>query len=169
MKNNKNKKYKIIIKLLILIILFLVVLLFIRNCSNDKVSSVMNTTTNVFEQGSLENTTIPNETLNASNTTIAIPGYEIIEFKANSKQQIIALNNPIENKCYFKITLLLEDGTVLWVSNLIEPGGCSDAIFLSKELDAGKYKAILRYECYSIDGSMKQLNSAETKLSLRVN
>lgn len=101
--------------------------------------------------------------------SIAIPGYEAINLEANVKQQNIALSNPAQNVCYFQITLLLEDGTVLWESKLIEPGKVSDPIILTQELEKGTYRnACLKYECYTMDKNMAPLNGAETKLSLIV-
>lgn len=106
---------------------------------------------------------------NVANRSTAIPGYEVLNLKANRKQQNIALSNPSANNCYFKITLMLEDGTELWVSDLIKPGSVSDAICLSRELAQGEYNAVLKYNCYSLDGAMREMNGAQTKLSLRVN
>lgn len=104
-----------------------------------------------------------------TNRNTAIPGYEELNLKANRKQQNIALSNPSKNNCYFKITLMLDDGTILWVSNYIKPGENSEAICLNKELEKGSYNAVLKYDCFSTDGEMKRLNGAQTKLSLRVN
>lgn len=104
-----------------------------------------------------------------ANRSTAIPGYEELNLKANRKQQNIALSNPSKNNCYFKITLMLDDGTILWVSNYIKPGESSEAICLTKELEKGSYNAVLKYDCFSTDGEMKRLNGAQTKLSLRVN
>lgn len=104
-----------------------------------------------------------------TNRNTAIPGYEELNLKANRKQQNIALSNPSKNNCYFKITLMLDDGTILWVSNYIKPGENSEAICLNKELEKGSYNAALKYDCFSTDGEMNRLNGAQTKLSLRVN
>ena len=85
-----------------------------------------------------------------NSNSIAIPGYEAITLKANSKKQSTALQNPAHNECLFKITLSLEDGTVLWVSDYIKPGAISDNIVLSKELEPGTYpNSILKYECFT--------------------
>ena len=104
-----------------------------------------------------------------NSNSIAIPGYEAITLKANSKKQSTALQNPAHNNCLFRITLGLEDGTVLWVSDYIKPGAISDNIVLSKELEPGTYpNSILKYECFTTDGSLSPLNGAETRLSIRV-
>ena len=101
--------------------------------------------------------------------SIAIPGYEILELKAGSKEQSLCMPNPPQNCCYFQICLYLEDGTLLWQSELIEPGTNSKPMVLSKTLEKGMYpNAILRYSCYRMDEDHTPLNGAETKLTLWV-
>ena len=100
--------------------------------------------------------------------SIAIPGYEVLEFEANKEMQTLCLSNPPQNDCYFQISLYLEDNTLLWKSQLIEPGKTSDPILLTKTLERGTYtNAILNYDCFKMDGQTP-LNGAETKLTLLV-
>ena len=108
-------------------------------------------------------------TVEKNPNSIAIPGYEMLELKAGNKEQSLCLPNPPQNCCYFQISLYLEDGTLLWQSELIEPGMNSKPIVLSKTLDKGMYpNAILRYSCYRMDETFAPLNGAETKLTLWV-
>ena len=101
--------------------------------------------------------------------SIAIPGYEALELKAGSKKQSLALPNPEQNMCYFEITLYLEDGTLLWQSELIEPGEISKPMTLTQELEKGTYpNALLRYACYRMDEARTPLNGAEMKVTLWV-
>lgn len=101
--------------------------------------------------------------------SIAIPGYEGIALKADTKQQTVGLPNPPQNTCFFRITLSLEDGTVLWQSDLVEPGEVSEPIKLKQRLQKGTYpNSLLKYECFTMDGNLSPLNSAATKLTLRV-
>lgn len=101
--------------------------------------------------------------------SISIPGYESITLTAGEKKQTVGLPNPAKNSCYFQISLILEDGTLLWQSNLVEPGEISDPILLNEPLAAGSYSnVIMKYDCYTMDGSMTPLNGAATKLILRV-
>ena len=94
--------------------------------------------------------------------SIAIPGYELLELDANRRAQTLYLSNPSSNKCYFRISLYLENETLLWKSDLIEPGK------LNQALKKGTYtNAVLKYDCYKNDGKTP-LNGAETKLTLRV-
>lgn len=102
--------------------------------------------------------------------TISIPGYEGISLAANVRQQSIGFPNPEKNTCYFQISLYLDDNTLLWQSDLVEPGKVSEPIVLTQELAAGTYtNAVLKYDCYTMNGTMTPLNGATTKLSLWVN
>lgn len=101
--------------------------------------------------------------------SISIPGYEGIRLKAGKKKQDVRLKNPSQNTCYFVMSLYLEDGTLLWQSELVKPGEESKPIKLIKPLDAGTYSnSILQYSCFAMDENLAPLNGAETKLALRV-
>ena len=108
------------------------------------------------------------EPVEKNDGTISIPGFESLELKADAKKQSIALSNPAENNCYFIISLYLEDGTLLWRSELIEPGENSKPLELEQPLEKGTYKARITYECFRMDEELSQLNGAELKLTLRV-
>lgn len=101
--------------------------------------------------------------------SIAIPGYEVLELKSNSKKQTICLPNPPQNMCYFQISLYLDDGTLLWESELIKPGETCKPMILKKALRKSTYpNAVLRYSCYRMDDYLTPLNGAETKVTLWV-
>lgn len=101
--------------------------------------------------------------------SIAIPGYEMLELKANSREQTVCLPNPPQNDCYFQISLYLENGTLLWQSELVKPGETSKPMVLSEVLEKGTYSnAVLRYSCYRMDETLSPLNGAETKVTLWV-
>ena len=98
---------------------------------------------------------------------IDIPGYEKLSFKAGLKEQSVNFLNPKENDCYFQISLLMEDGTVLWKSNIIKPGEKIHNLQLNQELKTGTYSAIIKYDCFSIEDK-SALNGAEVKIKLDV-
>ena len=54
--------------------------------------------------------------------TIDIPGFEALNMKAGTTEQSVNLYNPEQNTCYFKMSLILADGTVLWESDLVALG-----------------------------------------------
>lgn len=101
--------------------------------------------------------------------SIAIPGYEGINLKADCKEQEIGFPNPAQNTCYFQITLMLADGTTLWQSELVKPGEVSEPITLNDPLAAGVYpNSLLKFDCYTMDGNMCSLNGAATKMTIHV-
>lgn len=94
--------------------------------------------------------------------SIAVPGTEMMIFKADQKKQEVNLYNPGKNNCYFKISILLEDETLLFQSGLISPGKGLYEIEIKKALPEGEYQnSILRYECFSEDEHLTPLHRAE--------
>lgn len=147
----------VIILLSAVVVSLLVVLILMANNPGD-------TTTGNKDDGSTETETVVEKNPDA----IAIPGYEILEIQADQKQQSLCLPNPPQNVCYFQISLYLEDGTLLWKSELVEPGAVSQPILLNRVLEEGTYaNAVLKYDCFKMDGQTP-LNGAETKLTLWV-
>ena len=127
------------------------------------------------------------------NPNIFIPGYESLDLKAGKKKQSVNFYNPEGNTCYFRISLVLEQGngaetgnasgdapgneqgasgsaeneTVLWTSELIEPGEQVKSIKLEQALESGEYPALLKYECFSLKDETP-LNGSNIALTLRV-
>lgn len=113
----------------------------------------------------------PAQTLSANEAipgNVAIPGFEYLDLQADTARQKLALGNPDVNDCLFQLTLMLEDGTVLWVSEDIRPGAQSEPIVLTQPLAAGEYGAVLHYQCYSMGLKRTALNAAQIGLTLRV-
>ncbi len=98
--------------------------------------------------------------------SISVPGYDTFTFKAGKKTQQITLHNPEENTCYFKLSLILEDGTTIWTSDLLEPGMAFTSLELDKTLEKGTYSDVtLKYDCYSLK-DQSQLNGAAIKVTI---
>ena len=151
----RSKRISALPIVIIIMVLVLPILIFITKCGTDA--------------HELQSQYLAHENAEKNPSSIAIPGYEVLELQANTKKQSLALSNPAQNICYFQIELYLEDGTLLWKSELIEPGKTSKPITLSKELDKGTYpNAILRYSCFRMDKELSPLNGAQTKLTLWV-
>ena len=99
---------------------------------------------------------------------IAVPGADLMIFKADQKKQTVNLYNPEKNSCYFKISLLLEDGTLLYQSDLIAPGKGIEEIEILRALPGGNYEnAILKYECFAMDQNNTPLNGAEFSFTIQ--
>ena len=100
--------------------------------------------------------------------SIAVPGTEKMIFKADQKKQEVNLYNPGKNDCYFKISILLEDETLLFQSGLISPGKGLYEIETKEALSEGEYQnSILRYECFSQDENLTPLHCAEIKFTIQ--
>ena len=154
-EKSKPKRFPWLLIVGIIALIAVLVLLILKGCDSAPLPNQGN--------GADTNTA----TIEKNPDSIAIPGYEILEIKAGSKEQSLCMPNPPQNCCYFQIALYLEDGTLLWQSELIEPGTTSKPMVLIKVLDKGMYpNAILRYSCYRMDDDLTPLNGAETKLTL---
>jgi hypothetical protein len=113
------------------------------------------------------------------NPNISIPGYGSLELKAGKKKQSVNFYNPEENTCFFRISLVLEaddagadkaagsEDTVLWSSELLEPGESVKSIKLERALQSGEYAAIIKYECFSLSDNTT-LNGANISVTLEV-
>ena len=90
-------------------------------------------------------------------SSIAIPGWEYINLKADSIDQCVNFRNPPENSCLFKMTLFVDDNEV-WASELTKPGYGFYDIQLSQSYPAGEHGGKLIIQCYDVNGS--ELSSA---------
>lgn len=97
-----------------------------------------------------------------------IPGYNTAEMKEGDKSLHLSIGNPKTNECGFYATLKLEDGTVLYESELLKPGYGLTEIPLTQTLEKGEYTAIVYYQCVTLDDSETPLNSAESEFTLIV-
>ena len=97
---------------------------------------------------------------------IAVPCLSVLNIPAGQTKTGIAVQNPTDNPCNFVISVISEDGDVLYKSDSVEPGK-SAAITLSEALFSGTYNATVNYETTSIaDGSA--MNRADVKVKLVV-
>ncbi|SHH57258.1 hypothetical protein SAMN02745196_00821 [Clostridium collagenovorans DSM 3089] len=101
--------------------------------------------------------------------TIDIPGFDTMNFKVDTVEQSVNLYNPKENTCYFKMTIILNDGTRLWESKLVEPNKAIYDITINQSLSTGIYDdCTLKYECFKMDETQTPLNGSEIKFTLNV-
>lgn len=98
-----------------------------------------------------------------------IPGYSSAEMKAGDTSLKLSIGNPKDNQVGFFASLVLEDGTVLYESPLLEPGQGLTEVPLSQTLEKGTYNAKVVYRCVVLDEENTPLNSAESGFTLIVN
>lgn len=123
----------------------------------------------VAEYGGIIRKTVETDEHNESHArSISIPGYDSIKLKADQAEQSVYLYNPERNDCYF-IVMLIVDGNVVFASEPIYPGDELTEITLNQNLSAGIYDdVILRYSCYDMTDTTKELNGADVVIKLEV-
>ena len=98
-----------------------------------------------------------------------LPAYSALTFEAGTKEQNDILQNPGENSCLIRISLVLQDGTTIYTSELIRPGYYSKPITLIAPMERGLYRDVtLQYECFTDDEAQLPLNGATAKLDITV-
>ena len=98
-----------------------------------------------------------------------LPAYGELIFKAGTKEQEIVLQNPGENSCLIRISLVLQDGTTIYQSELVKPGYYTKPITLIAPMERGIYRDVtMKYECFTDDEAQTPLNGATTKLDITV-
>ena len=98
-----------------------------------------------------------------------LPAYGGLTFEAGTKEQDDVLQNPGENSCLIRISLILENGTTIYTSELVKPGYYTKPITLVAPMERGIYRNVtLKYECFTDDDAHKPLNGATSKLDITV-
>lgn len=165
-QKEKSKKKRFFIIIILLLIAALVVggrIVYNKLFAEQRVSSsgVVGKISDGWETG-LESKTAP------QSASVQIPGYGTAEMQAGDTSLHLSIGNPKTNECGFYATLKLEDGTVLYSSELLEPGYGLTEVPLSQTLEAGEYTAIVLYQCVTLDEKQTPMNSAESEFVLIV-
>lgn len=158
--NQKKKSLLLVILGLFLVIAILALIW--KQLDEGNAEAPKSTEPDITEQ-------VQNESVEKLTNSISAPGYISLEFKANETEQNIVLPNPPENFVWFRMSLILEDGTVLWTSNLVAPGDISEPIVLGKPLEEGEYaNAVLKYDSFADEAGRNALNGVATPLTIIV-
>lgn len=166
MNNTKLKKKLFIAVIVVLIIAILAiggVVVYKSFFAEEPAPSqgVVGVISDGWDTGIKDESTLPSQ-------GIQIPGYSTAVMNEGDTSLVLSIGNPKANTCGFYATVKLADGTVLYRSELLEPGFGLTEIPLKKSLDAGEYTAIVLYECVTLDESHTRLNSAESEFTLIV-
>lgn len=165
---NTNKK-SVVISALFIFILFVIAVVMFRVMKPEdakNANGVAGKIVDNWDTGIPEQTDEPEESTSGG---IQIPGYSKAEMEEGDTQLHLSIGNPKENNCGFYVTVRLEDGTVLYKSELLKPGYGLTEIPLEQTLDKGTYDAEVFYECVTLDEDASPLNSAISKFQLIVN
>ncbi len=99
---------------------------------------------------------------------IAIPGKNAMNVKVGKTQTSIDLYNPVYNNCYFEISIILENGDIIYQSKKIPPNQGVYDIELTKAFEsAGTYNALLSYKAFDMK-TLAPLNGANLKTKIVV-
>ena len=159
-KPQKKKPFLIIFICIIMIALGMAAGIFISNLLNKSPDRTYDNNAEDIKEKSDDSSTSEEIADN-----IAIPCWDTLIMVADSKEQEVNFYNPEKNKnCDFQLTLSLEDGTELWKSQLIQNGKAIYNITLNQTLKAGTYRAVMKYDCFSRNGS--QLNGSSLKFNI---
>ena len=167
MKNTKKKS--VVISALFIFILFVIAVVMFRVMKSEdakNANGVAGKIVDNWDTGIPEQTDEPEESTSGG---IQIPGYSKAEMEEGDTQLHLSIGNPKENNCGFYVTVRLEDGTVLYKSELLKPGYGLTEIPLEQTLNKGTYDAEVFYECVTLDEDASPLNSAISKFQLIVN
>ena len=165
---NTNKK-SVVISALFIFILFVIAVVMFRVMKPEdakNANGVAGKIVDNWDTGIPEQTDEPDERTSGG---IQIPGYSKAEMEEGDTQLHLSIGNPKENNCGFYVTVRLEDGTVLYKSELLKPGYGLTEIPLEQTLNKGTYDAEVFYECVTLDEDASPLNSAISKFQLIVN
>lgn len=164
-KDNSKKKRLIIIFIIILFIVALAGGFAVYKYMSDKKPETSNGVVGRVSDGwdtGLEDESKP------KGKGIQIPGYATAEMNEGDMSLKLSVGNPKDNECGFYASLVLEDGTVLYESELLKPGYGLTELPLSQTLKKGEYTAMVHYKCVTLDEEETPLNSAESEFKLIV-
>lgn len=106
---------------------------------------------------------------NADPSRISIPGYTDMRMLADTDELYIALWNPETNPCYFKFSIILEQGEkVLYESGLVPPGKAITTVKLKEKMSEGVYPVLVKMDTFSLEDGKTPLNGGTSKASLTV-
>ena len=161
----KNKKTLILLIVIIALAVVIVVLLFkILTKSPEKKTGASTGITGVIEEGWDDG--IDNGSVEESE--VQIPGYTYARMKEGDTTLHLSIGNPKENDVGLFAQVVLEDGTVLYESELLKPGSGIEEIPLSKQLKKGSYNAYVVYQIVSLDEEQTPMNAARSGFTLYV-
>lgn len=98
---------------------------------------------------------------------IAVSGFTDLKFVEDSVQQCVNFYNPAENNCLMDLSIVMQNGDLLWQAENIRPDYGLYTIDLCSPLKKGVYPACIVARFKTIDGGTK-LNSATFKVKIIV-
>ncbi len=166
-KENKPKRKKVILIILAVLLLLAAAgvgayIVFGEDDESEPNDGVTATVMPGWDTG------ITDDDSGGSSGGVQIPGYDTAEMNYGDTTLHLSIGNPSANTCDFYATVQLEDGTVLYESELIQPGYGITDIPISVTLERGEYSAMVVYQCVQQNEEHTPLNAAESAFTLIV-
>lgn len=108
------------------------------------------------------------EPVEAEESDVRIPGYVSARMKEGDTTLHLSIGNPKENDVGLIARVELEDGTLLYESELLKPDFGIEDIPLLTSPKKGTYKAFVIYQIVSLDDDQTPMNSARSGFTLTV-
>lgn len=100
---------------------------------------------------------------NYDQSSISIPGFTEMVFHSNTTNQKVNLHNPESNNCSMSFSIIMQDNTVIWEENNIQPGYGLYNIQINKELEKGTYEGcVFTVRCFRDEVELNGCNMAFT-------
>lgn len=112
----------------------------------------------LIDQAAMDFTPPEGLDVDGSGSSIGIPGYSKVYVEAGTDIANVTLWNPKSNPCYFRYTLITEDGEVLYESGLIPPGKAVSEIKLSKRIPEGEQNITMNIDTFSLEDHETPMN-----------
>lgn len=160
----KNKALTIFLKILLYIAVVIITIIVVNYFTNDNTKETIDDLLGIDPDAGTER---PEEDSNDTSETIAIPGFEKLTFQSDSLIQDVRFENPEDNDVYFIVSLNIAD-TMVYESQLIEPGTGIYSIELPNTYEPGEYEGTLSYRTRSMEDSNEQKNGAVINLQVIV-
>lgn len=166
---SQKKKYDIrmiLLSALLIAALIVILILCLHSCNGNTTDTPSDSTSTVIGGGD----PIPeDESKEKDYGSTHLPAYGGLTFTAGTKEQAVKLQNPGENTCLIRISLILADGTTIYQSELVKPGYYTMPITLVAPMERGIYRDVtIQYECFTDDENQTPLNGATNKLDITV-
>lgn len=168
-QRKRRKKYDIriiLLSALLVVALIVILILCLKSCNGNTPDTPSDTTPTVIGGGD----PIPEDEGKQKDIgSTHLPAYGGLTFTAGTTEQTTVLQNPGENTCLIRISLILADGTTIYRSELVKPGYYTMPITLTAPMERGIYRDVtIKYECFTDDENLTPLNGATNKLDITV-
>ncbi|MEG1944971.1 MAG: hypothetical protein RR058_06070 [Oscillospiraceae bacterium] len=166
-KKKQRKQRNIFISVVAVLIIIIVILLLLRGCQGTETVLLRETAAQAGIMPGMSEAEIAdrlNRIVDESKVNIAMNSTPILKDGLLS----VAIENIPGNKYSFKVKVVMDDdGTVLFETNLIDPGFYIEELKIKEKLEPGAHDATATFTCYD-PKSLKEAGSTGLKIVVLV-